>query len=279
MQKVSARNSSLVLLLALALILSASAGGRSGVRAQGRAGAPAAGAQRAGGPGAAAPNESDQLPALEAPVRIAPDWTIKVIPTDSVGASYPRVIQLQHYAPGKGQLLLSFSGGGGGGVGGGGGMRIYRSTDNGETFQRFSEVTGLRGQPALYELPVKMGEFPAGTIMAAGGLAQSPDPAKRMLALNYSSDGGKTWQYLSTYAEGGPGRYDPADRAGLSLQQNPIFEPYLYADAKGRLVVYFSDERYKKRMATASCWTTGSPRTAAGRGVIWCLTSRFPMDW
>jgi hypothetical protein len=222
--KMSAKSSSLVSLMALSLILSFSAGG-------------GAGAQRMGGPGE--PNESAQLPTLTAPVRIAADYTIRAIQTESPGASYPRVIQLQHYAPGKGQLLVTFSGGGGGG------MPIYRSIDNGETFQFFSEVKGLRGQPALYELPVKMGEFPAGTIMAAAGLEQS-DPAKRALALSYSSDGGKTWQYLSTYAEGGPGRYDPADRAGLSLQQNPVFEPYLYADVKSRLVVYFSDERYKK---------------------------------
>ena len=195
-----------------------------------------AGAQRAGGPGDA--NESAMLPTLTAPVRISTDFTIRSIQADSFGASYPRVIQLQHYAPGKGHLLVTFAGGGGS-------MPIYRSTDNGETFHFFSELTRLRGQPTIYELPLKMGEFPAGTIMAAGGFEQ-PDPTKRMLAANYSTDGGKTWQYLSTFAEGGPGRYDPADRAGLSLQQNPVFEPYLYADAKGRLVVYFSDERHKR---------------------------------
>ncbi len=124
-------------------------------------------------------------------------------------------------------------------------MPVYRSTDNGETFQLFSELKDLRGQPTLYELPVRMGEFPAGTVLAAGGFVQQ-DPAKRMLAANYSTDGGKTWQYLSTFAEGGPGRYDPADRAGLSLHQNPVFEPYFYTDSKGRLVVYFSDERHKR---------------------------------
>ena len=226
----------LVALTALSLTLTFAAGGRSGVRAQAGGGARGAGA-RAGGPGEA--NESAQLPTLTAPVRITPDFTIRAIQTDRLGASYPRIIQLQHYAPGKGQLLVTFAGGGGAG------MPVFRSTDNGETFHFFSELTRLRGQPTIYELPVKMGEFPAGTIMAAGGLEQ-PDPTKRMLAASYSSDGGKTWQYLSTFAEGGPGRYDPADRAGLSLQQNPVFEPYFYTDAKGRLVVYFSDERHKR---------------------------------
>jgi hypothetical protein len=243
--KISAKNRSLVSLMALSLVLSFSAGGRLGVGAQGGGGAaaggrqagPPAGGPRAGGPGET-PNESAQLPTLTAPVRIAPDWNIKVVNTESLGASYPRIIQLQRYAPGKGQLLATWSSGPGG-------MQIFRSTDNGETFQPFSEVNGLRGQPALYELPVKMGEFPAGTVMAAGG-AESTQPGKRALGISYSSDGGKTWQLLSTYADGGPGRYDAADRAGLSLTQNPVFEPYLYTDSKGRLVVYFSDERYKK---------------------------------
>lgn len=195
-----------------------------------------ASAQRAGGPGGA--NESAQLPILTAPVRIAPDWSIKVLRTDSIGASYPRAVQLQHYAAGKGQILLTYAGRPGP-------MPIYSSTDNGETFHLFSELKDLRGQPTLFELPAKIGEFPAGTLLAAGGYAQN-DPTKRMLAANYSTDGGKTWQHLSVFAEGGPGLYDPADRAGLSLHQNPVFEPFFYTDAKGRLVVFFSDERHKK---------------------------------
>jgi hypothetical protein len=154
------------------------------------------------------------------------------------GASYPRVIQLKYYGPGKGQLLATFARRGT--------LPIYRSTDNGDTWQVYSEVPNLRGQPSLYELPVKMGEFPAGTLMAAGNGAPGPDPAKRTLDVSYSLDGGKTWRPLSTIETGGVGRYDPADRAGLSLNQNPIFEPYLYADSAGRLVAYFSDERFKK---------------------------------
>jgi hypothetical protein len=213
-------------LAAVSLMLSFAVGG-SGVQTQG---GPARGAE--------SPNESAQLPMLTAPVRIPPDFTIKVINTETLGASYPRAIQLKQYAAGKGQILLTWAGGPGP-------MPIYRSTDNGETFQPFSELKELRGQPTLFELPQRIGEFPAGTIMAAGGYVQN-DPAKRMLAANYSLDGGKTWQHLSVFAEGGPGRYDPADRAGLSLHQNPVFEPYLYTDAKGRLVVFFSDERHKK---------------------------------
>jgi hypothetical protein len=174
---------------------------------------------------------------LGAPVPTSFTSKIGFFDADPVpGASYPRVIQLKYFAGGKGQLLATF--------GRRGTMPIYRSSDNGETWQNFSEVSNLRGQPALYELPQKMGDFPAGTIMAAGiGIT---DPGKMTLDVCVSRDGGKTWRYLSTIATGGPGRYDPADRAGLSLNQSPVYEPYLYADAAGRLVAYFSDERYKK---------------------------------
>ena len=175
---------------------------------------------------------------LSLPVPLSSDFAIRNLDADvSLGASYPRVIQLKEYVPSKGQILATYARRGA--------LPIYRSTDSGETFAFFSEIKGLRGQPALYEMPVKMGEFPAGTVIAAG--EQEPtDPQKRALGCYFSSDGGKTWQFLSTFAVGGPGLYDPNDRAGISLEQKPVFEPYLHADAAGRLVVYFSDERFKK---------------------------------
>jgi hypothetical protein len=174
---------------------------------------------------------------LGAPVSTSFTSKIGFFDADPVpGASYPRVIQLKYFAGGKGQLLATFARRGT--------MPIYRSTDNGETWQNFSEVSNLRGQPALYELPQKMGEFPAGTIMAAG--LGGAEPGKMTLEVSVSRDGGKTWHYLSTIAVGGSGRYDPADRAGLSLNQSPVYEPYLYTDAAGRLIAYFSDERDKK---------------------------------
>jgi hypothetical protein len=153
------------------------------------------------------------------------------------GASYPRVIQLKTGAN-KGTLLATYSHRGN--------LPIYRSTDNGDSWTLFSEVPQIRGQPCLYELPVKMGDFPAGTIMACGNGTSSSDPDKHPLDVAYSRDGGKSWAYLSTIATGGNGRYDPADRAGLSRDQNPVFEPYLFADSQNRLVAYFSDERDKK---------------------------------
>jgi hypothetical protein len=155
---------------------------------------------------------------------------------DQLGASYPRVIQLQTGAA-KGVLLATFARRGS--------LPVFRSTDNGETWAQFSEVPMLRGQPCLYELPRKTGEFPAGTVLACGN-GVSGEPGKRPLDVAVSRDGGKSWQYLSTIAVGGAGAYDPQSRAGFRQDQSPIWEPYLYLDAKGRLVAYFSDERDKK---------------------------------
>ena len=104
--------------------------------------------------------------------------------------------------------------------------------------------SNLTGQPALYELPRKMGDFPAGTVMAAGIGASAPGSKTLRLDLSVSSDGGKSWKALSTISEGGIGRYDPVNRAALSIQ-NPVWEPYLYADARGELVAYISNEGHK----------------------------------
>jgi hypothetical protein len=186
----------------------------------------------AGGRGAAAARGGQ----VGAPVPLTGAIQVRSFDSDpTLGASYPRVIQINAYTPAKGQLLATFSRRGA--------LPIYRSTDYGETWQFLSEVTGVRGQPSLYELPRKMGEFPAGTIMAAG-TGESTDPAKSVLAVSYSSDGGKTWQFLSNIVEGGRGPYDPGQRAFIT-KATPVWEPYLYADAAGRLVAYFSDERYK----------------------------------
>jgi hypothetical protein len=156
----------------------------------------------------------------------------------ATGAAYPRVIELRYFPAEKGQLLATFSLRGQS-------LPIYRSTDRGESWQKFSEVPMLRGQPALLELPMRVGEFAAGTILAAGEGLPGTDPGKRTLDVAATLDGGKTWAYLSTIATGGAGRYDPEDRAGLLRDQNPVFEPYLYMDSAGHLVACFSDERDK----------------------------------
>lgn len=52
-------------------------------------------------------------------------------------------------------------------------MEIYRSTDEGETRQPYAEIEGLPWQPALYELPQEVGEFPAGTVMSGAPLGSA----------------------------------------------------------------------------------------------------------
>jgi hypothetical protein len=181
-------------------------------------------------------------PAAQWSVPVPTNFTSKIgflTMAQAPGATYPRVIQLRYFAAGKGQLLATFSQRGQA-------LPVYRSTDAGDTWQKVAEIPMLRGEPALFELPMKIGEFPAGTVMAAGDGLQGPDQSTRTLDVAYSLDGGKTWAYLSTIAAGGSGRYDPSDRAGLLRDQNPVFEPYLYTDSTGHLVAYFSDERDKK---------------------------------
>jgi hypothetical protein len=196
-------------------------------------------AQRTGGPPAQPSQTAGRGGQIGAPLPTDSTFTIRSFDSDpALGASYPRVIQIQHYAQAKGQLLATF--------GRRGNLPIFRSTDNGETWQQISEVAGLTGQPSLYELPQKTGEFPAGTILAAGTAAPQSDAdrSRIILALHYSADGGKTWQFLSRIADGERSPYDPNQRAFIS-KMRPVWEPYLYSDAAGRLVAYFSDERNK----------------------------------
>ena len=193
---------------------------------RGRAvGTPAAGAPAVGAPGAGTPGAlgAGTLP------------TGRARGGGGGGATYPRVIEITQYAPMKGQLLATFTRRG---------FPIYRSTDSGDTWEFVTFVQGLSGQPALYELPRKMGEFPAGTILAAG-TSSNPPTGKSALDVHSSRDGGKTWQFLSRIIEGTPSPYDPSQRAFVT-KGTPVWEPYLYHDAKGHLVAFYSDERYKK---------------------------------
>ena len=186
------------------------------------------------------PARANPDPAARLSMPVATTFTSKIgffTAERDPGASYPRVIQLK-FGPDKGALLATYSHRGGS-------LPIWRSTDNGETWTHYSDVPQVRGQPCLYELPVKMGDFPAGTVMACGN-GVSTDRSRAPLDVAVSRDGGKSWQYLSTIATGTPAPYNPASRAGLSRDNGPIWEPFLGADSRGRLVAYFSDERDKK---------------------------------
>jgi hypothetical protein len=176
-------------------------------------------------------------PVTSAQVRLG-EYTVKTMYAPGEGepgGSYPRVIQLQHGPGSEGHLLVTFARRPA--------LPIYRSTDNGDTWALFSEVQGIREQPTLLELPHQAGEFPPGTIYAAG-MASATAPDRTSLQVYVSRDGGRSWAYLSTIIEGGRGVYNPAQRAG-DTKETPVWEPYLYLDARGRLVAYYSAETRK----------------------------------
>lgn len=116
---------------------------------------------------------------------------------------------------------------------------IYQSTDHGATWTHISNVTdqvngwGLRYQPFLYELPVALGGFPAGTVLLAGNSIPT-DLSRTQIDLYASRDAGRTWEFVSHVAAGGEALPDN----GLT----PVWEPFLLAHG-GELVCYYSDQR------------------------------------
>lgn len=181
----------------------------------------------------------------------------------SPGSLYPRVTRLEHAGPGncsgksqsgRGPLLATFEfypsmSGGSEPY-----FPVYRSTDGGRSWSKFSEIRdtsgkdwGLRYQPTLFELPQQVGPWPAGTVLAVGNSIpirddQSDVPegeigelGETSLDLYASVDEGETWTYVSTVVTGG--------KAVPYNGNSPVWEPELALDADGNLVCYFADER------------------------------------
>ncbi len=158
-----------------------------------------------------------------------------------VGAMYPRVIKIKKHKGSEGYLLATFehymnrepS------------FPIYRSTDNGETWSLLSEVEdtknkfGMRYQPHIFELPQQVGELPAGTIICAGNSIPS-DYSSTELLVYASRDGGKSWEFLSSIIKGGRAIYP-------NKGETPVWEPFLGLDKSGKLIAYYSDERYEDK--------------------------------
>nr|WP_235007288.1 sialidase family protein [Haloarcula mannanilytica] len=131
---------------------------------------------------------------------------------------------------------------------------VYRSTDGGRSWSKYSEIHdtsgknwGLRYQPTLFELPEEVGPWPAGTVLAAGNAIPILDDPEEVpegdigelgetsIDLYASTDEGETWEFVSTVITGGTA----VPHAG----NNPVWEPELALDADGDLVCYFADER------------------------------------
>ncbi|MCI2019682.1 MAG: DUF5776 domain-containing protein [Lentilactobacillus buchneri] len=163
------------------------------------------------------------------------------------GVLSPRVVQLKHQADSQnnGKLLLTFEqvltknqGKTGHPV-----FPIYESDDNGATWKHITDVSepqdvhegwGLMNCPQLYELPQKIGNMPAGTVVLAGD-ATPNDLSNTDLQLFKSEDVGKSWSYLSSIAKGGQ---DPTNIMG----HDPVWEPFLMVH-NNKLICYYSDER------------------------------------
>jgi hypothetical protein len=115
---------------------------------------------------------------------------------------------------------------------------IFKSVDGGETWKEISKITdqvngwGLRYQPMLYELPVGVGRYPAGTLLAAGNSIPA-DLNYTQIDVYASRDQGYTWEFVSKVASGGAAIPDNGIPA--------IWEPFLmWYD--GQIVIYYSDQ-------------------------------------
>ncbi|KAI0509387.1 Sialidase [Xylaria bambusicola] len=148
---------------------------------------------------------------------------------------YPRTVQLtsgallatwENYSPEPPQVYFP----------------IYRSTDEGATWTEISRVQdtvngwGLRYQPFIYQLPIAIGSYPAGTLLVAGNSIPT-DLSQTKIDIYASSDEGLTWSFISSVASGGVAR--PVNG------ETPVWEPLLmvYND---QLVIYYSDQRDTK---------------------------------
>jgi hypothetical protein len=159
------------------------------------------------------------------------------------GSAYATVVVLKHQPnpANNGRMFLAFE------EENWGGIPIYESTDNGATwkFVANAQDTGagvdtsrckLHWQPHLTEMPRTQHGIAAGTIMLSASTVCRQAAAERggremYLRLFTSDDFGRTWDYVSTYAEARGGQ--------------PVWEPYLLILDDGTFVEYYSDETYK----------------------------------
>ncbi|KAI4632054.1 uncharacterized protein J4E87_001525 [Alternaria ethzedia] len=114
---------------------------------------------------------------------------------------------------------------------------IFESKDGGASWEHISDLHdtvngwGFSAQPALTELTEPMGGYEAGTILG-GGNSWSNNGTR--IDLYASTDGARTWEFVSHVAEGG--------RPNTTNGADPIWEPY-FLQYKGELIAYYSDQR------------------------------------
>ncbi|WP_425824984.1 family 16 glycoside hydrolase [Streptomyces fractus] len=157
--------------------------------------------------------------------------------------AYSRIIRLQHSGAADGTLIGTFEHATKDGSASE--FVIRTSHDDGATWTTLTTVgdplTGENHpsdqfwQPFLFELPKKMGKYPAGTLLLAGNMAPS-EKVRTDFVLWRSTDHGAHWDFQSVLQTGGGSIGAPHGGSG-------VWEPFLAVDGAGRLAMYFSDER------------------------------------
>ena len=115
------------------------------------------------------------------------------------------------------------------------GYPIYRSADNGKTWEIITRVTDtLTGansewNPILFELEKPCGEYPAGTIILAACSVDPEHTKESHIRLYFSLDGGYTFDQGVVVSSAG----------GLD---DGVWEPFLIQLDDGSLVCFYSDD-------------------------------------
>jgi len=169
-----------------------------------------------------------------------PDGLVAVGTKIADGQAYATIVHLQHQSnpADNGRILLAFE------ENGMAGIPLWESRDEGESWQFVREMTdgahadltrcNLHWQPHLTEMPRTMKGIAAGTVLLSASTVCNGDNgrlASEHLQLYTSTDAGRTWDYISTYAEGAAGQ--------------PVWEPHLLILDDGTFVEYYSSEVHK----------------------------------
>jgi hypothetical protein len=147
-------------------------------------------------------------------------------------------------------------------------LDVYRSTDDGYSWRRFSNVTSNQAgrrliQPHMLYLNSEIGQDYAGTVIMA---VNAIDAESTNIEIYTSWDSGETWEFEYRVATGG--RPDPTSG------DTPVWEPFLLQH--GNLVtVFYSDQRDSQHSQKISQQTTRQYMDEWGSAID---VASFP-DW